>query len=188
MVLLNLDVRLKSLPLPFGRSCKSGSASGTGISSQGQSLSDTAPATPPSSSSASAPRDRSQLDNLRLTNDSKCTNSTNEVSPTVSGDGLQNGRLSSSIAEALLNYSLIGSSIHLACADCSEEQEGLKLSQTLPTRYNFGGSASDLSATLPTTRCQRSFSTTDYRSTRIRRRLTLNPAWKAVSFCGFISV
>lgn len=188
MVLLNLDVRLKSLPLPFGRSCKSGSANGTGNSSQGQSLSDTAPATPPSSSSASAGRNRRQLDNLRLTKDSKCTISSNEVSPTVSGDGLQNGRSSSSIAEALLNYSLIGSSIHLACAGCSEQQEGLKLSQTLPTKYNFGGSASDLSATLPTTRCQRSFSTTEYRSTRIRRRLTLNPAWKAVSFCGFISV
>lgn len=168
MVLLNLDARLKSLPLPFGRSSKNATGTGSGFASKG------ARAMPADSMSNGVCLKGSRVNGMHA-----------PVSRTMSAESVPTSSWSANIAEALKNHALLGTTMHLACGpmpDTPSLAAEINLSQTLPLSYSFGGSTTSLSSYSPlTTRSQRSLSTTDYKSSRIRRRLTLNPAWKAVS-------
>lgn len=167
MVLLNLDARLKSLPLPFGRCSKN--TSGTGSSGE-------------SKDSQAVPVDRPKL-NGACAKGSKLNGIHSPVSRALSAESVPTGSWSASISEALKNYALLSPAVQLAYGSMPVSESDLKLSQTLPPSYTFGGSTTSLSSYSPlTTRSQRSLSTTEYKSSRIRRRLTLNPTWKAVSF------
>ena len=179
MVLLNLDARLKSLPLPFGRGNKNNTGRSGGASKDKRDVKLTG-------------SDKHKVNGLSLT--AAVVNGAHlPVSRALSAESVNSGNWSPSISEALLNYALVGPSIQLACGTDSSSTSPTDcrniLSQTLPASYQYGGSTTSLSTTLTshspvTTRSQRSHSTMEYRPVRtskIRRRLTLNPTWKAVS-------
>lgn len=173
MVLLNLDARLKSLPLPFGRKCGSGN--------NNHNTNKNPPASPV------VKRHTEQVTSSKHTTTG--SGSPSAMSSAESTECVQTGKWSASISEALLNYSLVGPSIQLACGACANASSGFKLNQTLPPSFNFGGSTTSLlTETLPETRCKRSYSTMENKSSKIRRRLTLNPAWKAVSLLYLIDL